>query len=160
MLVSNKICTCYTHGLDMFVDYVLGDDLRDFGTFGCFWTIWDDVFVRVALGDIHNQIHPELHPTLVWLPHRYYSLNFTSSWLGGRLEYMSIQSVRCPWNFMVKLNDNNHTFARYFDSSSTVEAFTWKTWWKVGMASSNAFFFMPCHIYLWVGIGSENRKKE
>ena len=116
MLVSNKICTCYTHGLDMFVDYVLGDDLRDFGTFGCFWTIWDDVFVRVALGDIHNQIHPELHPTLVWLPHRYYSLNFTSSWLGGRLEYMSIQSVRCPWNFMVKLNDNNHTFARYFDS--------------------------------------------
>ena len=114
MLVSNKICTCYTHGLDMFVDYVLGDDLRDFGTFGCFWTIWDDVFVRVALGDIHNQIHPELHPTLVWLPHRYYSLNFTSSWLGGRLEYMSIQSVRCPWNFMVKLNDNNHTFARYW----------------------------------------------
>ena len=59
-------------------------------------------------------IHPELHPTLVWLPHRYYSLNFTSSWLGGRLDYMSIQSVRCPWNFMVKLSDNNHTFARYW----------------------------------------------
>ena len=51
----------------MFVDYVLGDDLRDFGTFKCFWTIWDDVFVRVALGDIY---------TIKFIP------NYTPPWFG------------------------------------------------------------------------------